>query len=80
MTEFSIQILVSLRKAYLKLHKIRTDKDFAISFFFFFEKPKNLCTFQKFVFKDVLENMKKYFFPPLGTMCPGPTGSADSFL
>ena len=26
---------------------------------FFFEKTKNLCTFQKFVFKEVLESMKK---------------------
>ena len=43
------------------------DKDFAI--FFFFEKPKNICTFQKFTFKEVLENIKKYFFPPLGAMC-----------
>ena len=51
------------------MHKFRTDKDFAIIFFFFFEKPKNLCTFQKSVFKEFLGNLKKYFFPPLGTMC-----------
>ena len=59
--------MVSLRKAIFKLLKIRTDKDFAI--IFFFEKPKNLCAFQKLVFKEVLENMKKYFFPPLCTVC-----------
>ena len=34
----------------LKLHKIKTDKD---SFF-----SSNLCTFQRFVFKEVLENNK----------------------
>ena len=40
MTGFSMQILVSLRKAMFKTtHKIRTDKDFE-NFFFFFEKPK----------------------------------------
>ena len=39
-----------------------------ISFCFcFFEIPKNLYTFYQFVFA-VLGNMKKYFFPPLGTM------------
>ena len=65
---FPYELKFPWEKQYLKLHKIKTDKDFAI-FFFFSEKPKNVFTFQKFVFKEVLENMKKYFFPSLGTMC-----------
>ena len=36
--------------------------------FCLFEKQKNLCTFQKSLFQEVLKNMKNHFFPPLGTM------------
>lgn len=34
--------------------------------FLFDKNPKNLCTFRKSVFKNVLKNMKKIFFSASG--------------
>ena len=42
------------------------DKDIAIMFF---QKPKNLCTFQKSIYKEILKNMKNHFPSALSTMC-----------
>ena len=62
---FPYELQFPLEKQYLKLHKIITDKDVTIIFFFFFGKPKILCSSQKSVFQEVLKNMKrKRFFPP----------------
>ena len=42
------------------------DKDIAIMFF---QKPKDLCTFQKSICKEILKNVKNNFSSALGTMC-----------
>ena len=45
-----------------KKKKKKNDMDKNIVIISFFEKPKNLHTFQKSLFKEVLKNMKKIIF------------------